>query len=139
MSGKNQFPSTLNWQSANPQTGFLPTHQQGGSIPSGTVAGTMATTATIYSNIIDMSKMDNIGAEVNWTGTPTGTITVYGSNSGANWYSLFGSGVLTQPAGSASGYLINFNQYSYKYIMFKYVNASGSGSLTVYLQSKDLN
>lgn len=140
MSGKNQLPSTANWQSANPATGFLPlTANQTGSIPSGTKTGTMATTATIYSQIWDISRMDNIGCEVTWTGTPTGTLSVMVSNSGINFYALTFSPVLTQPSGSADGYAIDLNQLPFKYLMFKYVNASGSGSLTIYNQSKDLN
>lgn len=139
MSGKNQFPYELNWQSTNPQTGFLPNPYPGGSKPSGTTTGAMASTNTIYSNIIDISRMDNIGAEVFWTGTPTGTITIYCSVSGANWSNLTFSPALAQPSGSAAGYLINLNQVPYKYIMFQYTNSSGSGSLTVWLQFKDLN
>lgn len=139
MSGKNQYPVTFNWQSTNPATGFLPTHPPGGSVPSGTISGVMATTATIYSQIIDLSKMDNIGLEVTWTGTPTGTITVNVSNSGVNFYALTFDPALAQPAGSGSGYAIDLNQVPFKYMMLKYINASGTGVLTVYGQSKDLN
>lgn len=139
MSGKNQFVLSFNWQSANPQTGFLPTPNQSGSVPSGTLAGTMATTATIYSQIIDISKMDNQGLEVTWTGTPTGTLSVLVSNSGINWPSLTFNPIITQPAGSASTIAINLNQIPFKYMMLSYTNASGSGTLTAYAQSKDLN
>lgn len=139
MSGKNQFVTIFNFQASNPVTGFLPNPHQGGSLPSGTVAGAMASTNTIYSNIIDLSKMDSIGLEVNWTGTPTGTISIMVSNSGANFYALTFNPALAQPAGSASGYVIALSQYPYKYLMIQYVNSSGSGSLTVYGQNKDLN
>lgn len=139
MSGKNQFPVPFNWQAANPATGFLPTPYQTGSAPSGVLVGAMASTNTIYSQIIDLSKMDNAGLEVNWTGTPTGTFTVNVSNSGLNFYALTFNPVLTQPAGAAGGYAISLNQYPFKYLMLKYVNASGSGSLTVYGQMRDLN
>lgn len=139
MSGKNQYPNTYNWQSTSPVTGFLPTHSPGGSTPSGTVAGTMSSTNTIYSNIIDLAKMDNIGLEITWTGTPTGTFQVMGSNSGINFYALTFNPALGQPAGSAGGYLIDLTGYPFKYIMLEYMNASGSGTLTAYGQSKDLN
>lgn len=139
MSGKNQYPNIYNWQSTNPVTKFLPNAYQGGSLPSGTVAGTMSSTNTIYTNILDVSKMDNIGLEVTWTGTPTGTITVNCSNSGINFYPLTFNPPLAQPAGSASGYGINLEGYPYKYLMVQYVNASGSGTITVYGQNKDLN
>lgn len=154
MSGKNQYPVVLgpnsttpqapglSWQSTNPATGFLPLNAYSGtqgSLPSGTLAGAMASTNTIYTQILDISRMDNCGLEVTWTGTPTGTITVNVSNSGINFYALTFSPVLTQPAGAAGGYAIDLNQLPFKYMMLKYVNSSGSGSLTVYAQMKDLN
>lgn len=139
MSGKNQYPVTFNWQASNPATGFLPTHNQSGSTPSGVVNGAMASTNTIYSQIIDISKMDNQGLEVTWTGTPTGTISIMVSNSGINFYALTFNPVLSQPSGSASGYVINLNQLPFKYMSIQYVNASGTGTLTVYAQNKDLN
>lgn len=139
MSGKNQFPNTLNWQSSDPRTGFVPNPNQNGSVPSGVTSGTMASTNTIYSNIVDVSKMDNLGYEVNWTGTPNGTLTVFVSVSGVNWPSLTFSPVLQQPAGVAGYYFLNIALQSFKYIMFQYVNSSSSGVLTISGQNKDLN
>lgn len=139
MSGKNQFPTTFNWQSTSPLTGFLPSHPQGGSTPSGTVSGTMASTNVIYSQILDVSKMDNQGLEVTWTGTAVGVFEVFVSNSGVSFYALTFNPVLAQPAGSAGGYAIDLNQLPFKYMMLKYTNSSGSGVLTVYGQQKDLN
>lgn len=139
MGHKNQFPVTFNWQSANPATGFLPLKaNQSGSIPSGTINGVMASTNVIYSQIIDISRMDDIGLEVTWTGTPTGTFEVDVSDSGVNFYALTFNPVLNQPAGSASGYFVNLTQLAAKYILLKYTNASGSGTLTVYGQMKDI-
>lgn len=83
--------------------------------------------------------MDNIGLEVTWTGTPTGTFSVLGSNSGINFYTLTFNPVLSQPSGSAGGMGIDINQFPWKYILLKYVNSSGSGTLTVYGQNRDLN
>lgn len=139
MSGKNQFVNTYNWQASSPVTSFLPNPYPTGSVPSGIVAGTMSSTNTIYSNIIDLSKMDNVGLEITWTGTPTGTFQVMGSNSGINFYALTFNPVLGQPAGSGGGYLIDLTGYPFRYIMLQYTNASGSGTLTAYGQSKDLN
>lgn len=159
MSGKNQTPITLgpnapivstlpanspgfSWQATNPAIGFLPlnnnTNSQG-SLPSGLLIGAMASTNTIYTQIIDISRMDNAGLEVTWTGTPTGTFQVMVSNSGINFYALTFSPALAQPAGSASGYAVDLNQLPFKYLMLQYTNTSGSGSLTVYGQIKDLN
>lgn len=99
----------------------------------------MASTNTIYSQILDLSKMDNIGLEVTYTGTPTGTFSVMVSNSGINFYALTFSPALTQPAGGAGGYAIDLNQVPFKYMSLQYANTSGTGVLTVYGQNKDLN
>jgi hypothetical protein len=138
MGNKNQQPNIFNWQSTNPQTGFLPANNPSGSIPSGVNSGTMSGTSTIYSNIVEVSRMDNHGFEVAWTGTPVGTITVFVSNSGINWPSLT-LGTIQQPAGVAGYYGLSLNQVPFKYVMFQYTNSSGSGSLSIYGQLKDLN
>ena len=113
---------------------------------------TMSGTSTIYSDVINATNLDNLGLEISWTGTPTGTITILAAiyNKGEpNGYSptnpisgnnsLTFNPVLAQPAGSASGYLISLNQFPYYFYQVKYVNASGSGLLTVYAGGKDLN
>ncbi len=136
---KNQFPIVFNWQATSPITGFLPLPaNQSGSVPSGTLAGAMASTNVIYSQIIDVSIYDNIGLEVTWSGTPTGVFQVMVSNHGVSFYALTFDPVLGQPGGSAGGYAVDLNQLPFKYVMLKYTNSSGSGSLTVYGQAKEL-
>lgn len=157
MSGKNQYPVILgpnaslgqttqpglSFQSTNPATGFLPLNgntQGQGSVPSGNPNGAMATTATIYSQILDVSRMDSIGLEIAWSGTPTGTIQVMASNSGINFVALSGfNPAITQPAGSAGATLIDLYLYPFKYVLLVYTNSSGSGTMTAYAQCKDLN
>ncbi len=141
MSGKNQVPFTANWQSSDPRTGFIPNPNLygNGSPPSAVLAGTMSATNVIYSNIIDVSRMDNIGLEVAWTGTPGGVLKILVSNSGKNFNELTFNPVLAQPAGAAGGMAVSINQLPFKFLMFKYTNASGSGSLSIYGQEKDLN
>lgn len=139
MSGKNQAPAIINWQSTNPIPTLLPLKYQYGSQPGGVLAGTMSGTNTIYTNILDVSKMDSIGLELTWTGTPVGTIQVMASNSGVNFYALTFNPALSQPAGSPSGYVIDLQLYPFKYLMVQYTNTSGSGSITTYCQVKDLN
>lgn len=137
---KSQFENIFNWQSANPATGFLPnTSTAGNSIPSGVLSGTMATTATIYSNIIGCRQVDIAGIELVWTGTPIGTITIQVSNSGLNFTALTFSPGLTQPAGSANNIFVNLGPLGFKYFYIKYINASGSGVLTAYGQYKAFN
>jgi hypothetical protein len=159
MSGKNQGPVVLgpnaptvsslpanspgmSWQSTNPATGFLPLNNntsQQGSVPSGLINGAMSGTSTIYTQIVDVSRMDNVGLEVTYTGTATGTIQVMVSNSGINFYALTFNPALTQPSGSSGGYAISINQIPFKYFMVQYTNTSGSGTLNVYAYVRDIN
>jgi hypothetical protein len=138
---KNQANLSLNWQSANPASTLLPlnANSQNGSTPSGVLLGAMASTNTIYSNILDVSRMDGIGAAITYTGTPTGTISVLGANADANFYPITFNPVITQPSGSAGGYLIDLSFWKWKYILFEYVNSSGTGTLLITLQIKDVN
>lgn len=101
--------------------------------------GAMAGTATITSKFQDMSNFDNAGLELTWTGTPTGTISILGSNSGSNYYALTFTPALSQPSGSAGGYLIDLNQFPFKLMEVQYVNSTGTGILNAFLFLKDLN
>lgn len=144
MSGKNQAPLIANWQSTDPAIGFLPLKNNTaniGSLASGTIAGVMTGTAVLYSQIWDVSRMDNLGYEVSWTGTPTGVFQVMVSNSGraGSFSALTFDPALAQPAGSAGIMNVSLCQLPFKYVMLKYTNASGTGVLSVYKQVKDLN
>jgi hypothetical protein len=106
--------------------------------------GVMTGTSTILSVPQNLQNFDNTGLEVTWTGTPTGTLSVLGSCSAAivqaavvNYYALTFNPAISQPAGSAGGFLINLNQFPFPFMEVQYVNSSGSGVLNVYLYSKD--
>jgi hypothetical protein len=99
----------------------------------------MANTDTIFSQIIDVATMDNVGLEVSWTGTPAGTFSVLGSNSGSFFFPLTFNPALAQPSGAAGGYGVDLFTFPFKYLLLEYVNVSGTGSLFVYGQNKDLN
>ena len=99
----------------------------------------MASTNTIYSQIIDISRMDNQGLEVAWQGTATGTIEDMDSKSGINLNELTINTAIAQPSGTTGGMAIDLNQLPFKYMLLQYTNASGSGTLQVYGELKDLN
>jgi len=109
--------------------------------------GVMSGTSTINSTPQYVFNQDNLGLEVSWTGTPTGTITVLGSISQqfqdagatATFYSFTFGPALPQPAGSGGSFLVNLNQVPFPYIKVSYTNVSGSGTLNVFLSGKDLN
>jgi hypothetical protein len=130
---KKRYTNQLNWQSTSPAPFNANTQ------PSGVLLGGMASTNTIYTNIIDISNTDNQGLEITWTGTPTGTIQVMVSESGTNFYALTFSPALAQPNGSAGGFAVDLNQVPWRYLMVQYTNATGTGTLNVWLGSKDLN
>jgi len=139
---KNQFSHTLNWQATDPRTAFLPVNynqNSGGSAPSGTLTGAMASTNVVYSNILEISRIDNIGVEAGWTGTPTGVLAILVSNSGVNWAAPVISSALSQPAGSASNIYRELTNCGAKFIMATYTNTSGTGVLSVTLQLKNLS
>ena len=133
MGSKKRLSFEFNW-SATQNVPYSP------NIPlSGVTGGVMTGTNTIYSNVVNTANTDNEGVEITWTGTPTGTVQVLCSESGIFFYALTFNPALGQPAGAAGGYLINVNQIPFRYFMLQYTNVSGSGLLTAWLGSKDLN
>lgn len=98
------------------------------------VSGTTVYTSAV-SNIL---SQHNIGLDIRFTGTMTGTLAVQCSNDGIVFTSLTFSPALSQPAGSSLNYLIDLNQVPFYYLQVVYTNASGSGTLTSILTSKDL-
>lgn len=68
--------------------------------------------------------------QLEWSGTPTGTITILGSLDGIN-FRQFGATVSAQPAGTPNGTIAPLYGHGMKYLEITYVNASGSGTLTV--------
>lgn len=101
--------------------------------------GVMTGTNTITSTTIDISNLDNIGLQITWTGTPTGTISINASIDEVAFIPLVFTPALGQPAGSGSSYLVRLNQVPYKFFNVTYVNTSGSGVLNIFIFAKDLN
>lgn len=99
--------------------------------------GDMSQTS-ISSDVINVLYLDNIGLQIEWTGTATGTITVQASIDGTTYYALTFDPALAQPAGSASGYLVSLNQLPYKYFKVVYTKSSGTGTMNVYCSIKEV-
>lgn len=100
--------------------------------------GVMAGTGVITSNPVNVKGYSWGSLQVDYTGTPTGTFSVLGSVDNITYRSLTFDPVLTQPSGSAGGYLISLAPYSYPFLEVSYTNASGSGTLNVKFFSKAL-
>ena len=135
MGDTRQNSFQLNWSATLNANPFNPAQSVN---LSGTNTGTMTGTSTIFSNVQTITQQHNIGLEVTYSGTPTGTISVLVSESGNNFYPLTFSPALTQPAGSASGFVIELNQLPFRYYAVKYVNSAGTGVLTIWVGQKDL-
>ena len=129
------YPITFGWQANNPQTNFLPTPANGPGTQSSKVVNGIATgTNTIYTNIIPISRIDNTGIEVAWTGNPVGTLSVIVSCSGNNWSAL--TFTFQQPAGSAGNMYLNLTDLGGGFLMLAYTNTSGSGTISAYARNK---
>lgn len=102
-------------------------------------AEALAGTATVTSDSQNINNLDNIFIQVRFTGTSTGTLTVQASADNEEWDDLVFSPALTQPTGSALGYAIDLTQLAAGWFRIQYVNASGTGTLSVSFFAKDLN
>lgn len=99
---------------------------------------------SLLTGMVDVTYTDNVGIQLNFTGTPTGTFAVEGSIDyddhleTGNWSSLTFSST-PSASGAADVHLLNMNQLPYKKIRVRYTRASGSGTLNVYVMAKGLN
>lgn len=96
-------------------------------------------TTTYTSLPINIKNHDNVGLQLVWTGTPTGTFTILHSSNGTNYDSITLSPVITQPAGSAGHWSVVLQQDPFQWVKVQYVNASGTGTVDVIACAKDLN
>lgn len=102
--------------------------------------------ATVTSAVTNIQFHDNIGIELVWTGTPTGSFAVQVSanydqdqngnvlNSG-NWVSVTLSPTVSA-AGSADSAYIDLNQLSAPWIRVVYTKSGGTGTLNGWITGK---
>lgn len=109
----------------NPSTSNQPSKVDGTAVSS---------TNTAYSEVF-APRVNSWGFHFQWTGTPTGVITLWRSNKPQpvltddnDWVQVT-TFTPTNPAGAAGKYSDEINFTNFKYYRFKYVNASGSGTL----------
>lgn len=103
----------------------------------------MSGTDTVYSKMWSVRGDGGFSMQARWTGTPTGTFTLWRSNvprpneaSDTDWDAVPSSEVDftgKQPAGSASGWTIDVSAGATAHYRFKYVNATGTGALVMYV------
>lgn len=91
--------------------------------------------ASITSLPTGIGYLDNIGYQLTWTGTPTGTFIVYVSQDKVNWTILNTSGV-TNPSGSAGSTVVQFSNLPFWWIEIQYLKTSGTGTLNAFVTGK---
>lgn len=102
--------------------------------------------ASSTSAIIEIKQQDNIGIQLNWTGTPVGAFDVQISidheqdmngnvTVAGNWVSL-GLSPAISAAGSADSAYVDLNQMSASYIRVVYNRTSGTGTLNGFITAK---
>jgi len=102
-----------------------------------TGGGTLAVsgTSTYYSKAFSARDGQPVSVHLEWTGTPTGTFTLWYSNKEApgtandNDWVQDTTFVASNPAGSASKAFHTIGNLAAKRVRLKYVNASGSGTI----------
>jgi hypothetical protein len=109
-------------------------------------AGDMS--ANVTSAVTNIQYVDNVGIELSWTGTPTGTFTVevsvsYEQDSQGNVINAGSWNALTlnptpTASGSAGSFYISLNQIEAPWVRVRYIRTSGTGVLTSYICTKEI-
>lgn len=91
----------------------------------------------VISKVTDVTTVDNIGVQLTFTGTPTGSFFIEGSVNSVTWIPLSFT-----PAPSAIGVgddlLFNIKQFPYPKIRVRYTPTSGTGVLNAWVFAKRL-
>lgn len=103
--------------------------------------------ASITSDVTDIQFLDNVGLQLQWTGSPVGTFSVQVS---ADYAISSITGAVTNPGtwstlppapttASGSPIYIDLNQLSAPFVRVVYTKTSGSGTLQGYITAKALS
>jgi len=87
--------------------------------------------------VTNIQYLDNVGLQLVFTGTPTGTFFVDLSLDQTNWTPITFS-ASPVASGSAGNIYLDMNQLSAPYIRVRYVASSGAGSLNAMITSKQV-
>lgn len=104
-------------------------------------------TASLTSPVTNIEFMDNIGVQLEWSGSPVGNFQVqvsidynqdYQGNvlNAGNWVPLQLNGSQNVPTSVGSPILLDLNQLSPPWIRVVYTRTSGSGTLQAWIAGK---
>lgn len=105
-------------------------------------------TTTYYSTPIRIESLFRVSVHAEWTGTPTGTFTLWTSNkpkpidsTDADWVAWTPGTAIVNPAGAAGKATLIWDDARgagcpCRWVHVKYVNASGSGVLSGFVGGK---
>lgn len=109
-------------------------------------AGDMS--ANITSVVTNIQFLDNVGVELDWTGTPTGTVNVQvsvsyaqdaeGNVTNAGTWNNVALNPSISIAGSAGSQYIDLNQLAAPWVRIVYTFSSGTGALNGYISAKEI-
>lgn len=102
--------------------------------------------ADVTSSTVNIANLDNIGIQLIWTGTATGTFEVDVSSdggwNGTVWTGTTFTALSLSPtptaAGASSNYYIDLNQVSAPALRVKYVHTGSTGTLQVWVSGKSV-
>jgi flagellar basal body P-ring protein FlgI len=86
----------------------------------------------------NIQNLDNIGYQINMTGTMTGVFSVQVSADNTNWVSLTLNPPLSVASGSPTNIYADINQISAPWIRLIYTHTSGSGTVNAFITGKML-
>jgi hypothetical protein len=87
---------------------------------------------------IPCDRLDNVGIQIMWTGTPTGNFFADGRiHEDAPWTELDVNPAVVA-SGAASDWILSLTQVSFSEVRLRYVRISGSGSLTAWAMAKQV-
>ena len=94
-------------------------------------------TSNFNGELITNNEITYISFQCVWTGTPTGTLVLEGSNDGSNFITLTN---MTQAlSGSTGSYVFEFIKPTFQFMRIRFQYASGSGSLNVNVFGQNLS
>ena len=112
------------------------------TLPPFTIVNGTSLASSFQSTPVSVERFDRVFIEILCSGSPTGTVTVQGSNdynpaslATPNWFDLPLS--LNDLTGSAQNYVIDMQQTAAPWLRISYTSTSGSGNMTAVITAKE--